>query len=109
MDGNILNDVKEWCKCEYNTCNTVCYSNVMLGEISRAEHIYITCGYIDMRKSIDGLASIVQNDLKLSPFLNLLFMFCGHKEELLKDVPHEKCLCTLAEEECYCHKKDRIT
>ena len=25
----------------------------MLGDISKAEHIYIACGYTDMRKSID--------------------------------------------------------
>ena len=32
----------------------------MLGDITVAENIYIACGYTDMRKSIDGLASIVQ-------------------------------------------------
>ena len=28
----------------------------MFGDISKAEKIYIACGYTDMRKSIDGLA-----------------------------------------------------
>ena len=27
----------------------------MIGDISRAEHIYIVCGYTDMRKAIDDL------------------------------------------------------
>lgn len=49
----------------------------MLGDISKAEHIYIACGYTDMRKSIDGLAAIVQQNFKLDPFSNSLFLFCG--------------------------------
>ena len=32
----------------------------MLGDITQAQNIYIACGYTDMRKSIDGLAAIVQ-------------------------------------------------
>lgn len=35
----------------------------MLGDISKAEHIYIACGYTDMRKALDGLSAIVQNDV----------------------------------------------
>ena len=34
----------------------------MLGDISKAEHIYIAVGYTDMRKQIDGLAALVQNN-----------------------------------------------
>ncbi len=30
--------------------------------------------------------------------------FPGQKEELLKDIPHEKKLCTLAEEDRFCEK-----
>lgn len=56
----------------------------MLGDISRAENIYIACGYTDMRKAIDGLASIVQKNFKLDPFSNSLFLFCGHKRNRLK-------------------------
>ena len=37
----------------------------MIGDVSRAEHIYIVCGYTDMRKSIDGLAAIIQQNFTL--------------------------------------------
>jgi len=32
----------------------------MLADIAVCENIYIACGYTDMRKSIDGLAAVVQ-------------------------------------------------
>lgn len=56
----------------------------MLGDISKAEHIYIACGYTDMRKSIDGLASIVQQNFQINPFQNCLFLFCGKRRDRLK-------------------------
>lgn len=56
----------------------------MLGDISKADKIYIATGYTDMRKSIDGLAAIVQQNFKLNPFENSLFLFCGHKNTRLK-------------------------
>lgn len=56
----------------------------MLGDISKADKIYIACGYTDMRKSIDGLAAIVQQNFKLNPFQNSLFLFCGRKRDRIK-------------------------
>ena len=56
----------------------------MIGDISRAEHIYIVCGYTDMRKAIDGLAAIVQQNFKLDVFSGSLFLFCGKKCDRLK-------------------------
>lgn len=56
----------------------------MLGDISKAERIYIACGYTDMRKSIDGLAVIVQQNFKLDPFSNSLFLFCGRNNTKIK-------------------------
>lgn len=56
----------------------------MLGDISKAENIFIACGHTDMRKSIDGLAGIVQQNFKLNPFHNSLFLFCGNKRDRLK-------------------------
>lgn len=56
----------------------------MLGDISKAEKIYIACGYTDMRKSIDGLAALVQQNFQLNPFQNSLFLFCGTRRDRLK-------------------------
>ena len=56
----------------------------MLGDISHAEHIYVACGFTDMRKSIDGLDAIVQNNFQMDPFSNALFLFCGRKKNKIK-------------------------
>lgn len=56
----------------------------MLGDISTCENIYIACGYTDMRKSIDGLAAIVQQQFHMDPFASALFVFCGKKRDRIK-------------------------
>ena len=56
----------------------------MLGDITIAEHIYLACGYTDMRKSIDGLAAMVQQQFHLDPFTRSLYLFCGKKRDRLK-------------------------
>ena len=56
----------------------------MLGDITVAPNIYIACGYTDMRKSIDGLAVIVQEQFHLDPFSKSLFLFCGKRRDRIK-------------------------
>lgn len=56
----------------------------MLSDFTGAEHIYVACGYTDMRKSIDGLAASVQQSFGLNPFSNSLFLFCGHQNDRIK-------------------------
>ena len=56
----------------------------MLGDITVAKEIYIATGYTDMSKSIDGLASVVQQQFKLEPFQPALFLFCGKRCDRLK-------------------------
>lgn len=56
----------------------------MLGDISKAERVYIATGYTDMRKSIDGLAALVQQNFQLNPFSNSLFLFCGRGTSKMK-------------------------
>ena len=56
----------------------------MLGDISGLEQIYIVCGYTDMRKSIDGLCTVVEDQLKLDPVSSALFLFCGRRRDRIK-------------------------
>jgi len=56
----------------------------MIGDVSRAEKIYIACGYTDMRRSIDGLSAMVYQQFRLDPFSNSLFLFCGRRCDRIK-------------------------
>ena len=56
----------------------------MLGDITIAREIYLACGYTDMRKSIDGLAAVVQQQFNLNPFQPVLFLFCGKRCDRIK-------------------------
>ena len=49
----------------------------MLNDFTGADQVYIACGYTDLRKGIDGLARLVQQQFELDPFTNTLFLFCG--------------------------------
>lgn len=55
----------------------------MLKNLS-ADHIYIVCGHTDMRKSIDGLAAIIQQQFQLDLFSSSAFLFCGRRRDRLK-------------------------
>lgn len=46
--------------------------------------VFIACGYTDLRRGIDGLASIVQSQFNLDPYTNTLFLFCGRKRDRIK-------------------------
>lgn len=49
-----------------------------------ARHVYLACNHTDMRKSIDELAAIVQQNFKLDPFSQDIFLFCGRKRNRMK-------------------------
>ena len=56
----------------------------MLSDFTGADRVYIACGYTDLRRSIDGLAAIVQQQFNLDPFTNTLFLFCGRRRDRIK-------------------------
>ena len=56
----------------------------MLSDFTGADKVFIACGYTDLRRDIDGLASIVQQQFSLDPFTNTLFLFCGRRRDRIK-------------------------
>ena len=50
----------------------------------RAEHVYIACGYTDLRSGIDRLAALVQSSFRLDPFSGSLYLFCGRRVDRIK-------------------------
>ncbi|WP_281886235.1 IS66 family insertion sequence element accessory protein TnpB [Paenibacillus sp. YYML68] len=52
--------------------------------ISSAHQVYLAAGATDLRKSIDGLAAIVQECFGLNPFSKCLFVFCNRERNKLK-------------------------
>ena len=58
----------------------------MLNDFAGADKVYIACGYTDLRKGIDGLARLVQQQFALDPFTNTLFLFCGRRRDRIKEL-----------------------
>jgi len=58
--------------------------------VTGTDKVYLACGSTDMRKSIDGLAAIVQECFSLDPFSTSLFVFCNKSRNKLK-IQWENC------------------
>lgn len=56
----------------------------MLKDFTSAERVFLAVGYTDLRKGIDGLATLVQQKFELDPFTNTLFLFCGRRRDRVK-------------------------
>lgn len=52
--------------------------------IQNVSAVYLACGTTDLRKAVDGLAVIVQEQFKLDPFSSYLFVFCNKNRDKLK-------------------------
>ena len=50
----------------------------------RINQVYLSLGATDLRKSVDGLALIVQEQFKLDPFSRNLYVFCNRKRDKIK-------------------------
>lgn len=47
-------------------------------------NIFLCSDFVDFRKSINGLAAIVESELGLSPFQSSLFIFCNRHRDKIK-------------------------
>ena len=57
----------------------------MLNNASGFRKVYIAAGYTDLRRGIDGLASIVKFNFQLDPYeKDILFLFCGRRSDRIK-------------------------
>lgn len=48
------------------------------------DHVFLACGSTDLRKSIDGLSMLVQEEFHLDLFSSALFVFCNRRQDKLK-------------------------
>jgi len=48
------------------------------------KRVFLACGHTDMRKQINGLATIVEGNFNLDPFDGALFVFCNRSRDRVK-------------------------
>jgi transposase len=53
-------------------------------DLISTDQVYLASGYTDLRRSIDGLAALVQTKFKLNPFSSSLFVFCNKSRNRIK-------------------------
>jgi transposase len=51
---------------------------------SKATQAYLYSGNVDMRKSIDGLSALVENNLELNPIQDAVFVFYNRGRDKIK-------------------------
>ena len=62
----------------------------MLNDARGFSRIVIACGRTDLRRGVDGLAAIIQEQFQMDPTeKNVLFLFCGTKADRLKGLVYE--------------------
>lgn len=57
----------------------------MLNNATGFKKIYLATGFTDLRRGIEGLASIVKLQFNLDPYdKDTLFLFCGQRSDRIK-------------------------
>ncbi len=52
--------------------------------VNNAAQVFIATGVTDMRKSINGLSIVVEEELELNPLSGYMFAFCNLKRDIVK-------------------------
>ena len=61
----------------------------MIIDFSKAK-IFLRSGHTDLRKAVNGLTAIVQEEMKEDPFSGNIYIFCNRERKLLKAVYWDK-------------------
>lgn len=56
----------------------------MLLDFTGVKNIFIVTGKTDLRRGIDGLASIIQQEYQLDVYDDAIFLFCGNRSDRFK-------------------------
>ncbi len=57
----------------------------MLEDVAEIRRVVLACGFVDLRKGMDGLAMIIGDKYKQNPFeKGTLFLFCGRRSDRIK-------------------------
>lgn len=57
----------------------------MLEDVAKIRRVVLACGMVDLRKWIDGLATIIGARYHQNPFeKGTLFLFCGRRSDRIK-------------------------
>lgn len=74
---------------EDNSCH-VSEISFMLNDASGFRRIYLATGYTDLRRGMEGLASIIKFNFQLDPYQkDILFLFCGRRTDRIKGLVWE--------------------
>lgn len=58
-------------------------------DLTNINHVYVACGYTDLRKGIDGYIFLAEGQLKIDPFDNVIFLFCNKFKNKIKILHYE--------------------
>ena len=62
----------------------------MLKNATGFRHLYLRCGYTDLRRGIDGLAMTIKGELGLDPYeQGSIYLFCGRRADRIKALVYE--------------------
>ena len=62
----------------------------MLNDASGLRMFYLATGYTDLRRGMEGLASIIKFNIQLDPYQkDILFLFCGRRTDRIKGLVWE--------------------